>query len=193
MAQPGLRLARRPFGGRNRGFEFRNRLAAWRASGEGSRFSCLGRRHQPSLKESPASVCETLPSEETALASADKISAWLRAARRLTITHTMQDEFSNRLDMFTRSLDVLVQPANKPVWENQAPLIFTDKVGEARTMVPGADKIGSSVTTDGDPRVTPIGRFLPAMNPAWPKDWPVWTCASSPRWQSCANDLSRLC
>ena len=29
-----------------------------------------------------------------------------------------------------------------------------------RTMVPGADRLGGSVTTDGDPRVTPIGRFL---------------------------------
>ena len=47
----------------------------------------------------------------------------------------MQDEFSNRLDMFTRSLDTLDLDANKPVWENQAPVIFTTKVGEARTMV----------------------------------------------------------
>jgi lipopolysaccharide/colanic/teichoic acid biosynthesis glycosyltransferase len=27
-------------------------------------------------------------------------------------------------------------------------------------MVPGADKLGSSVTSDGDPRVTPMGRIL---------------------------------
>ena len=47
----------------------------------------------------------------------------------------MQDEFSNRLDMFTRSLDTLALEANKPVWENQAPVIFTTKVGEARQRV----------------------------------------------------------
>jgi lipopolysaccharide/colanic/teichoic acid biosynthesis glycosyltransferase len=29
-----------------------------------------------------------------------------------------------------------------------------------RTMVPGADRLGSSITTDGDLRVTPIGRIL---------------------------------
>lgn len=37
--------------------------------------------------------------------------------------------------MFTRSLDTLDLDANKPVWENQAPVIFTTKAGEARTMV----------------------------------------------------------
>lgn len=31
-----------------------------------------------------------------------------------------------------------------------------------RSMVPGADKLGSSVTTEDDPRVTPVGRFLRA-------------------------------
>ena len=47
----------------------------------------------------------------------------------------MQDEFSNRLDMFTRCLDVLDLPESKPVWENQPPVILTTKVGEARVMV----------------------------------------------------------
>ena len=37
----------------------------------------------------------------------------------------MQDEFINRLDMFTRTLTVLELPQNKTVWENQAPVIFT--------------------------------------------------------------------
>jgi hypothetical protein len=47
----------------------------------------------------------------------------------------MQDEFINRLDMFTRSLTVLELPQYKTVWENKAPLIFTTKAGEAREMV----------------------------------------------------------
>lgn len=47
----------------------------------------------------------------------------------------MQDEFSNRLDSFDRSLDVLDLPEHKPIWENQPPLAVTTKVGEARTMV----------------------------------------------------------
>ena len=33
-----------------------------------------------------------------------------------------------------------------------------------RSMVPGADKIGSSVTTGVDRRITGVGRFLPVPN-----------------------------
>lgn len=47
----------------------------------------------------------------------------------------MQDEFSNRLDSFDRSLDVLDLPEHKAIWENLPPVAFTTKVGEARTMV----------------------------------------------------------
>lgn len=47
----------------------------------------------------------------------------------------MQDEFSNRLDSFDRSLATLDLPEHKPIWENQPPLAVTTKVGEARTMV----------------------------------------------------------
>jgi hypothetical protein len=47
----------------------------------------------------------------------------------------MQDEFINRLDMFSRSLGVLDKSEHKAVWENQPPLIFTTKVADARTMV----------------------------------------------------------
>lgn len=47
----------------------------------------------------------------------------------------MQDEFSNRLDAFDRSLDVLDLPAHKLIWENQPPVMLTTKVGEAHTMV----------------------------------------------------------
>ena len=43
----------------------------------------------------------------------------------------MQDVFVNRLDMFSRSLAVLGEPENQPLWDNQPPLIFTTKVGEA--------------------------------------------------------------
>lgn len=46
----------------------------------------------------------------------------------------MQDEFINRVDMFSRSLGVLDKAAHKPVWENQPPIILTVKVGEARVM-----------------------------------------------------------
>lgn len=47
----------------------------------------------------------------------------------------MQDEFSNRLDSFGRSLDVLGLPEHKAIWMDKPPVAFTTKVGEARTMV----------------------------------------------------------
>lgn len=47
----------------------------------------------------------------------------------------MQDEFANRLESSDRSLDVLDLPEHKAIWENQQPVAFTTKVGEARTMV----------------------------------------------------------
>lgn len=52
----------------------------------------------------------------------------------------MQDEFVNRLDMFTRSLGVLDRPEHTSLWEDQPPLIFTTKVGEARTMTGALDE-----------------------------------------------------
>ena len=47
----------------------------------------------------------------------------------------MQDEFSNRLDAFDRSLDTLDLPEHKVIWENLPPVAFTTKVGEARIVV----------------------------------------------------------
>lgn len=47
----------------------------------------------------------------------------------------MQDEFSNRLDSFDRSFDVLDLPEHKLIWESQPPVMLTTKVGEAPTMV----------------------------------------------------------
>lgn len=47
----------------------------------------------------------------------------------------MQDEFSNRLDSFDRSLDVLDLPEHKVIWENLPPVAFTTKVSESRIMV----------------------------------------------------------
>lgn len=47
----------------------------------------------------------------------------------------MQDDLTNRLDSFDRSLDVLDLPEHKPIWEDKPPVMFTTKVAEARTMV----------------------------------------------------------
>jgi len=47
----------------------------------------------------------------------------------------MESEFINRLDRCHRSLAVLALPEHKSVWNNQPPLIFTDKVAEAQLMV----------------------------------------------------------
>jgi lipopolysaccharide/colanic/teichoic acid biosynthesis glycosyltransferase len=55
-------------------------------------------------------------------------------------------------------------------WHSPGPVLYgSTRIGRGqvpfqmwkfRTMVPGAERLGSSVTTDGDPRVTPIGRIL---------------------------------
>jgi lipopolysaccharide/colanic/teichoic acid biosynthesis glycosyltransferase len=55
-------------------------------------------------------------------------------------------------------------------WHSPGPVLYGSmRIGRGgmpfrmwkfRTMVPGADRLGSSVTTDGDPRVTPVGRIL---------------------------------
>lgn len=55
-------------------------------------------------------------------------------------------------------------------WDSPGPVLYgSTRIGRGgvpfrmwkfRTMVPGADRLGSSVTTDGDPRVTPVGRIL---------------------------------
>jgi hypothetical protein len=47
----------------------------------------------------------------------------------------MNDEFVNRLDAFTRSLDVLTLPEYLPIWKDKPPVMFTSKVDEAETMV----------------------------------------------------------
>lgn len=47
----------------------------------------------------------------------------------------MQDEFSNKLDSFTRSLAVLELPEHKVLWLDQPPEICTTKIGEAHVMV----------------------------------------------------------
>ena len=43
----------------------------------------------------------------------------------------MQDEFANRLAMFQTSRGTLNSPANKPVWFQQVPLIFSTKADQA--------------------------------------------------------------
>ena len=55
-------------------------------------------------------------------------------------------------------------------WHSPGPVLYgSTRIGRGqvpfrmwkfRTMVPDADRLGSSVTTDGDRRVTPIGRIL---------------------------------
>lgn len=47
----------------------------------------------------------------------------------------MQDEFANKLDSFSRSLDVLDVPEHKVIWLDQPPVACTTKIGEARVMV----------------------------------------------------------
>ncbi len=47
----------------------------------------------------------------------------------------MLDEFANKLDSFTRSLDVLEVDGHPAIWKDQQPLILTAKVAEAGVMV----------------------------------------------------------
>lgn len=49
----------------------------------------------------------------------------------------MKDEFRNRLGMFNTSLGTLHAPQHKTTWENQPPVVFTTKVGTARTAYDG--------------------------------------------------------
>jgi len=67
-------------------------------------------------------------------------------------------------------LPVFIGIAAAIKWHSPGPVLYgSTRIGRGmvpfrmwkfRTMVPDADKLGSSVTTDGDPRVTPLGRVL---------------------------------
>src|SRR5439155_16716732 len=47
----------------------------------------------------------------------------------------VKDEFTNRMGMFKTSLTTLNSAANKPVWLNQPPVVFTAKVADAGVAV----------------------------------------------------------
>lgn len=60
----------------------------------------------------------------------------------------MKDEFTNRLGMFDTTLLNLNKPANKPIWFEQAPAVFTTKVAAATTAVVDLRKFCAQQSTD---------------------------------------------
>ena len=121
LAKPPRRIARRRCGWRNCIFDFR-------ITGFGSRNEVFGNRDRGFGGGNRAGDG---PGHDGTFGLK---TVGGRAKERAT-NPPMQDEFSNRLDMFTRCLDVLDLAEFKPVWENQPPVILTTKVGEARVMV----------------------------------------------------------
>ena len=60
----------------------------------------------------------------------------------------MQDEFINRLNMFTTSLDYLEEDDRPAIWQGQPPEIFTTKVTEATLMVAELAKVQQGQEAD---------------------------------------------
>jgi hypothetical protein len=70
-----------------------------------------------------------------------------------SVAGVMKNEFRNRLTSFTTTLAFLDAAGNTGIWLNQPPLVFTSKVGVARSMVEGLREFcrrQGVLTTGGD-------------------------------------------